>query len=185
MDVSSFLPNTDNLFKFLFLGGLIMVFTAMVYPLQKKQERELEIVNHNQQVELINKEIADLGPDISELTKKVKKAILVCSDLERHKGQFGSIQNRLISKQIVQIQTNLNASANILRKKKDEVATRIIIVKYNESKIILLNKYVDTYNAYSSFLLWIGIPLSCLGLLLWSLSTFNTEKLKTKELNRP
>jgi hypothetical protein len=42
MDFASFL-NTDNLYKFLFSGGILMIVFSLFYPIEKKQLLELEI----------------------------------------------------------------------------------------------------------------------------------------------
>ena len=61
MELSSlFSWNTDNLFKFLFINGIVLVVISLFYPLQKQQELELEKIKYDQKVELINLKITNL-----------------------------------------------------------------------------------------------------------------------------
>lgn len=185
MDYSSLFPSTDNLFKFLFLGGLIMVFTAMIYPLQKKLERESEIILYNQQVELLNREVKALQLNVVELKKIVKDADNECKSLEKEKSISEGIKRRSqIDAKIKLIQAQTNLKNSNCKKKLEELNVKAIVVKYNKEKIALLKRYANTYSSYSVGLLIFGIPLSILGLVFWTKSTIKTEKLRTKELNR-
>jgi len=79
MDLSSLFAGVDNLFKFLFIGGLVMLMTSMFYPLQKEQELEIEINNYNKEVKLLNRELSELKEEIAKLNHS---AIQTESNLE-------------------------------------------------------------------------------------------------------
>jgi uncharacterized protein (UPF0333 family) len=184
MDFSSLFPSTDNLFKFLFLGGLIMILTAMIYPLQKSQEKEIEILSHNQQVAILNKESLTLRKNVLEIRTVLRAGIKTCESL-RKSMHPGNPSNKQIRNKISNIQAEINSSVQELRNQNYELEKKIITINFNKQKIVLLQKYVKIYESYSRWFLCIGIPISTLGLFFWSLSTIKTERLKTRELNRP
>ncbi|WP_412468208.1 hypothetical protein [Pedobacter sp. KLB.chiD] len=163
-----------------------MVFTAMIYPLQKKLERESEMIAYNQQVDLLNREVKTLRLNVEELKTIVKSANKECEILENEKKANKNITVKdKIDAKIKLIQEETNAKNFSCKKKLEELNTKVIIIKYNKEKIALLKKYADTYNSYSIGLLIFGIPLSIIGLIFWTISTIKTEKLRTKELRRP
>lgn len=185
MDYSSLFPSTDNLFKFIFLTGIIMVFTAMIYPLQKQQEIEVEILSYNQKVESLNSEIDDLTIDCKLLDSIVKKRIIELTVLSNRKKNSKSASERAsISNQMQIIKNNVNTSHTVLKGKEKSSELKSLSSKYEKRKIELLQKYANKYEGYTCFFLWVGIPLACAGLVSWICSTWVIEKIKWKESKR-
>ncbi|WP_395061341.1 hypothetical protein, partial [Flavobacterium sp.] len=104
MDFASFL-NTDNLYKFLFSGGILMIVFSLFYPIEKKQLLELEINNFNKQTELLNNDINLLNVEVNQLKSTSKETLNTLEKLQKTKNDVNQIQ---VSKEISKIKDNYN-----------------------------------------------------------------------------
>jgi preprotein translocase subunit Sss1 len=184
MDLSSLFAGVDNLFKFLFIGGLVMLMTSMFYPLQKEQELEIEINNYNQEVKLLNRDLGELKTDINNLNISAVK-------VESHLKSLAKLHSRNKSKdasitlEIKGIKDGFKNSYDTLYKKKQTTEIKEILLEFNKSKITLLRKYANAYDDYAEKLKYWGIGFMAIGLIGWVISTVNVERLKIKELRKP
>ena len=175
MDYLSSLSNSDNLFKFLFLGGIMMILISMIYPLQKKQEIDIEVLAYNKEVCLLNLEIDELQNTVNKASKEAKKTL----------RKLDSLKNIKDSKtQICKIQKKTNTEFAIIAKQKRNQDIKLIVLQFNKNKIEVLKQHSDTYNSYSNKLLFWGIIIANLGFLGWVYSTIQTEILKRKEIKK-
>ena len=181
MDFTSFL-NTDNLYKFLFSGGILMIFFSLFYPIEKKQLLELEINTYNKQTEILNNDIKLLNIEVNQLKINSKKTLNILTDLQKTKTKKNSIQ---VSKEISLIKDNYNKSFYEIKSHQEECNLKNINIKYNKCKIEIVQNHISTFNFYSWFLLIFGVLFTFFGLIFWFKSAQNTEQLKIKELNRP
>jgi hypothetical protein len=175
MDYLNSLSNSDNLFKFLFLGGIMMVLVAMVYPLQKKQEIEIEIVAFNKEVHLLNLEIEELSTKVNAANAKSNKTYTTLDSLSNIKGT---------SKEIERIKKEFNLEYNKIEIKKREQEIKLVVLDFNKRKIEVLKKHAVTYNSYSNKLLTWGIIILILGFIGWTILTVQSIKLKISEIRK-
>jgi hypothetical protein len=181
MDVASFL-NTDNLYKFLFTGGILMIVFSLVYPIEKTQLLELEINTYNKQTELLNNDITLLSIEVKRLKVISGKTLDSLIKLQKNRNKNNSVQ---ISKEIAKIKDNYNRTFYKIKNQQQETILKNINIKYNKSKIEIIQNHISTFNFYRWFLLIVGILFTGFGLSYWFKSSQNTEKLKIKELNKP
>lgn len=180
MDFTSFL-NIDNLYKFLFSGGILMIVFSLFYPIEKKQLLELEINNFNKQTELLNNDIILLNIEVNQLKSTSKETLKTLEDLQLTKNESNKIK---VSKEISKIKDNYNKIFYKIKNHQQETNLKNINIKYNKTKIEIIQNHICTFNFYSWFLLIFGILFAGFGLIYWFISTQNTEKLKIKELNK-
>ncbi|WP_184544127.1 hypothetical protein [Mucilaginibacter sp. FT3.2] len=185
MDVSSLFSGVDNLFKFLFIGGLVMLLTSMFYPLQKEQELDIEINSYNKEVKLLNRELGELRLDVSKLNKSSSEILAELRTLKQGERTKSKLKKSSITKQIKDIKANFKTNYDSLYKRKQTTEIKEIVLDFNKSKIILLKKYSDSYGDYTSKLTWWGIAFIVIGLVGWIISTITAELLKIKELKKP
>lgn len=169
MDLSSLFSISDNLYKFMFVGGIVMVIFSVTYPMQKKQLIDIEVNTYNQQATLLNKDISDLYKQIGDFKQ----------DLPKLKPQSAKSSSKIIKQNIAK-----NTMFD-LDKKVREVNTKSIVLKYNLERVKILKNHIKTYDSYTCWLTWIGISSGVVGFIMWSISTWNTERLKIKEINTP
>lgn len=175
MELSGMLPSTDNLFKFLFIGGLLMVFTAMIYPMQKRQLLEVEIVSYNKEVELINNEIDEISSNVKKL-KALDNTIE--KDLKHLQTLRDNAKNNTIkskhAKEFTTLKNQYMFGYTAAEKKLSELKVKKIILDFNKNKITLLQNHSDEYGCYTFWFLIFGIPLALIGISGWAYSTYIT-----------
>jgi putative exporter of polyketide antibiotics len=156
----------DNLFKYTFTLGLVMVVFSLVYPLQKKHEIELEIVNQNKEAKLLNKEIDNL----SKITLNLEKT----SDLLIKKAvKFkANKRNKLKMKSLVD---KFNLDFDSAQRNKQAIEVKTIILEFNKTKIEVLQQQANSFDKYSFWLSLCGITFTVFGLVFWTIRTFKKQ----------
>ncbi|MEO3403242.1 hypothetical protein AAFN85_05035 [Mucilaginibacter sp. CAU 1740] len=182
MDFSSLFSASDNLYKFLFVGGIVMICFSMVYPLQKKQELEIEINTYNKEAEFLNRDIEVLQAKIADCRGLKTTTMSNIRALKASKSNKKSLQVKEIDKRIDSIKRTFSQNVDNLEKDIQQVKVKDIILKYNKTKIRLLQDHSDTYDCYSIWLLISGVITGIIGLFFWSISTRNSEILKKEEI---
>lgn len=181
MDFNNLFSGTDNMFKFFFIGGLFMISLSMIYPLQKKQLIEIEIISHNKEVELLNNEIESLKLKVEEFKKIAKKNCFVFDSLMLIRKDS---KNPAITNEIEALKKRDNETINNIKKQKENIDIKHIILTYDKRKIDLLNTHIKEYDKYSDLLFYPGIILGLIGFVGWFYSTINTEILKKQEIKK-
>lgn len=159
-----------------------MIVFSLFYPIEKKQLLELEINTYNKQTELLNNDITLLGIEVKKLKVISGKTLDSLKKLQKDRNKNNSLQ---ISKEIAIIKDNYNRTFHKIKNQQQETILKNINIKYNKSKIEIIQNHISTFNFYSRFLLIFGILFTGFGLRYWFESSQNTEKLKIKELNKP
>lgn len=176
MDLSNLLSGSDNFFKYMTIGGFIMIIIGLVYPLQKQQELELEVATYNKDVELFNIELKDIYSDMKKLKSKSSTYIYRIDNLKKTGSPKANIEK---------IKTAFNKSNRVISSKYNEIKIKNEIIKYNKNRITILERHLNTYRNYSVSFLLIGTFLSFIFGIRWLRSTILDENLKKKELRRP
>jgi hypothetical protein len=169
MDILS-IVNGDNLFKYCFTLGLAMVIFALVYPLEKQHLIQLEIINHNKETALLNKDIFDLTKSVSIIQKE--RDFLI-SKLKVYKMAGKSEKNLL--KQRAKV---FNENFKTIEKNKRDLDIKTIVLEFNKSKIKTLQMQENTFGWYSWLLVFFGVIFIVFGFIFWAKHTFG-------EMNKP
>ncbi|MDR6781918.1 cell division protein FtsB [Pedobacter africanus] len=185
-DLNSLFAGNDNLFKFLFVGGVMMVLFAFVYPLQKKQSLELEINAFNKEVSLLNKEINDVEKQCHDANKSDSLTILGIKRLQRQReiSKTPAVKEQL-TKQINKLKDEASSIPNGLEAKVQNIQIKKIILDFNKGRIKILQGHASQFRWYEIVLIVVGSTFAAVGLFFWALSCRNTERLKIKEINKP
>ncbi|MEN7549070.1 hypothetical protein AAG747_14200 [Rapidithrix thailandica] len=175
MELTSLFPSSDNLYKFLFMGGVFMIVFSFIYPLEKKQKLELEINIHNKDTEILNLQIQQLKEDVGNLKLLTKETL---SKLEN------KTKSELDTKKIEQLKSNYNKEFEKIKTKELDILTKKIVINYNKSKIKILNEHINSFDIFKDLFLAVGSLFSLFGLYKWFRVTNMTEKLQKDELKK-
>lgn len=170
--------NTDNLFKFLFINGIILVVISLFYPLQKQQELELEKIKYDQKVELINLKIFKLKNELTIFnldSRAVEAKIDSLKKLPNEPKTLTSIKN---------LKNQFNSTFDIVTKSKEKLEIEKLNVKSDKSKIKLLIKHAEEYRQYSSWFFRAGLISFLIGIIGWGWMTYVNESFKKEELRK-
>lgn len=157
----------DNLFKYTFTLGLVMVVFSLVYPLQKKHEIELEIVNQNKEAKLLNNEINNLNKLSINLKNTSDLLIKKAANFKANK------RNKLKMKSVVD---KFNSDFDSAQKNKQAIEVKTIILEFNKTKIIVLQQQANSFDRYSFWLSLFGITFTIFGLSFWTIRTFKKQE---------
>ncbi|MDM1519234.1 hypothetical protein [Myroides odoratimimus] len=147
--ISSFFTGTDNLFKLLFINGLLILLVGLFYPQQKRDELEIRIVEYNSNVDILNREIKELLNESESL-----KSIVV----NQNSQKFSKEEKKELRKELYE--------------KIFEQDKKVILVENTKKQIEVLIKQQDVYSAYSCSFLIIGMLMSIIGLIGWGRLTY-------------
>ena len=179
MEPFSFLSGSDNLFKYLFTVGAVMIIISIFYPLQKSQEIEIKQTDLLKESELLTNEIRLLKNDYqilkdeySDISHILDSLVLVHGDKVTENIQF--LEYRKKGNKMIQ---NLND-------RERELKIKNIIIQNEESKIDLLGKHSESFKSYYSLVKWLGIIFLIIGFIGWCLSTFVRERIQWIELQQ-
>ena len=63
----------ENPYKYSLTLGLVMIFFAIFYPIDKKNQNKLQIVEHNTKIELLNLQIQNLSDEVNKIITKTNE----------------------------------------------------------------------------------------------------------------
>lgn len=185
MEPLSFLsPNADNLFKFLFLNGLVMIAVGLFYPLQKSNDLEIRILEYNKKTELLEQDIIGLRDDSKNLNAIVDSRIKLAESLvEKRKSLKSKSAISDINNQISELKLKTNLSYQEIKKNEDNITENQVNLKGEKKVIETLNKQVQVYDSYCIWLLFVGIFLGIIGFIGWIATTIFCEYANYKDFN--
>ena len=153
----------DNLFKYSFTLGIVMVVFSLVYPLQKQNEIDLEVINHNKEVSLINNQINNLLKTTESLEMESNDLLNKVTKLKKYKSKKASLK-----KEVENFTIKLDKVEDIKR----EIDTKKIIVEFNLTKIKVLENQSDVFESYTKWIFRFGVLFSIFGFVFWTWKTF-------------
>lgn len=182
MQPTSFLSSADNLFKFLFLNGIIFVLLGMFYPLEQKNQLELKILEYNKKVNLLTQENKVLDREIASLNKELDTRIPKAERLAKNKKNASAKGKLDITNQLNDIKSKTNTSYQNIEAKGDELSKNLIVIKSEKGVIDSLNKQKEIYDKYCWWFFYIGIISGSIGFICWAISTLISERKNYKEM---
>lgn len=180
-DFTKIFTNSDNLFKFLFVGGISMVFVAMFYPLKQQHELELKCNDFHLEKALLDIKIKELKSEVKELEQAFKQTNNALDSLGLLMKKSGNHNKIEISKTAINLEKEYNEALKQMQKKISDESIEKTKLEFNGKSLLILDDQIHTYRTYTAFLIGIGIILSLIGLAGWSWSTWLTEMLRKQQ----
>lgn len=185
MDAFSFLsPSADNLFKFLFLNGLVMIAVGLLYPLQKSNELEIKTLEYNKKIEHLKQDIIGLRDDSKNLNVIVSNRIQLANalvnkrELLKSKSEIDDINN-----QITELKLKTNISYQEIKKNENNITKNQVNLTGEKKVIETLNKQIKVYDSYCFWFSIIGIFFGIVGFVGWFSTTVFCEYPNYKNFN--
>lgn len=169
--------SAENLYKFLFINGTILVILSMFYPLQQKNEIKVQTIDFNKNVDLVNYEIGSQTKTIEKFKSKSKMTLFFLDSISKNRTENTS---EIIIKRKKEYNSELD-SINGIQKNID---LNLIRLNAEKTKIIELEKQAKIYSYYSIFFLIIGGVFFIIGIIGWSNATKILDKIKKQELKK-
>ncbi|MGQ2984843.1 hypothetical protein [Flavobacterium sp.] len=171
--LSNFFTGTENLFKLFFINGLILILVGLLYPLQKSNELDIQIVEHNNGIALLNKDISILKDECKTAYEKVLIDSVEQANIEkliRHTKNYNA-KKSLIAKSD-KLKSKTVEISNQIEKKVIDQEKKVIEKENNRKRIERLKAQQTVYDNYCSGFLMFGIFISTIGLIGWSILTY-------------
>lgn len=169
--------SAENLYKFLFINGTILVILSMFYPLQQKNEITIQTIEFNKNIDLVNYKILNQSSTIEKFKTKSENTLKFLDSISKNRSENTS---ELISKRKKQYNSELD-SINSIQK---DIDLNVITLNADKAKIIELEKQAKTYSYYSIFFLIIGGIFFVIGIIGWTKATKVLDKIKQQELKK-
>lgn len=174
------LPSTDNFFKYLLTVGVILVFFAILYPLQKQQDLDLAINEYKKNVEVYDYQVEVLAVEANSLESllgRTKADIQKLDSLRRFKiGNTDSLKAQMVG-----LKEEFDSKKAVAVKKGQDLKQTQIAQKFELEKINKLQSYLSSYFLVKLLCIIVGTLLFILGLWFWASSTYLDEKIKVKD----
>jgi uncharacterized membrane protein len=180
----SFFPGTDNLSKYLLTVGFVLIFFAIIYPLQKEQELKLDELNLLMEEELLHQDISGICEKINELKKD---SIELAKDVSSLKSKLLNtaykdsitIEKLISDKKEAFIKKVEDAEVIVDSLHKKSTKLNFDIKKQNE-----IGTQIKSYKWFKWIFLCLGTIFIFLGFRLWLSSTYVDEMQKCDTLNQ-
>jgi hypothetical protein len=148
--LNNIFTGTENLFKLLFINGILIILIGLFYPLQKRDELELKIIEYNSSVDLLNRDITELFNQSTELKNRIKKV------KAKQKSKTQDFQHQIKE----------------FKHKVYEQDKKTIEVENQKKLIDKLSNQQETYNKYCKAFLVFGALIAIIGISGWSRLTY-------------
>jgi hypothetical protein len=160
MDFISLLTGgSDNLYKYLFLGGLGLIILSLFYPVNKKYEYTYQKDSYNNEVKLLNHQISKLDETTTAFKKQAKQII---DDLE-HMKKTGSNA----SKRKSALKDSFNKQYTTIKAYRDTIEEKKLAIEYNKVRVDTLNRHIGEFTKYEKIFFWVGILSAIAGIIGW------------------
>ncbi|RQO32557.1 hypothetical protein DBR32_02885 [Taibaiella sp. KBW10] len=172
------LPGSDNFFKYLLTAGLILLFFAIVYPLQQEQKLKFERITLKIEEEKLSNDTAHLRIKMSEIKSlqiTIQKQIDVLKKLEEEKGEKSlEIQNSKI-----ELLKYFNEKKEDGLKYANEIEISNLKLKEEKQKIEELKNQIFSYVFFKCIFIIVGILFCLGGFRFWLGTTYADELTKS------
>lgn len=182
MQPTNFLSPSDNLFKFMFLNGVIFILLGLFYPLEQKNNLELKILEYNKKVDLLRDENLIVKREIAKLNKYLDVKIPQSEHLANEKKRASSRRANFLKNQLENIKSDVNNLYKVVQDKNDKLVKNEIILKNDLAVVKKLIEQKDIYDSYCRWFYIIGIISAIVGFILWAFSTFVSERKNWKDM---
>lgn len=181
-DFTKIFSSSDNLYKFLFVGGISMVFIAMFFPLQKQHELQIEKNKFDLESALLLNKIDQTKKKAAELKRVHSEISLRLDGLSKNYEKKNKSDKFQISKEATDLEKEFNEAKKIIVELINQNKEDNIRLEYNGKSVIILDEQIETYRAYTLWLKTIGFIIGLIGLIGWTGSTVRTEKIRKQQI---
>ena len=173
---ANILTGSDNLWKYLFTVGTVLLSLSILYPLKQSEIIELNIIELNTDSKKIGIRIKNIKSDQNQFSKYLEFAQAEIDTLS------SSGDNDSIYKKVENIQIEI---AEERKKLKVKIRNLQLLNTENQGKedyILKLQEQSKNYKLYFKFGLIFGIVFMVIGLFKWVMATWANDKLRWNEL---
>ncbi len=169
--------SAENLYKFLFINGTVLVILSMFYPLQQKNEIKIRTIDFNKNVDILNYKIELHKAYVIKFKKNSKKLIVFLDSISRRRTPKNIC---VIEKTKIKYNQELDSINSI----QQNIELNQIKLEAEKNKIEELKKQAEIYSDYSFYFLIAGILFCVIGVLGWGARTRTLDKIRSKELKK-
>jgi hypothetical protein len=171
MDFSNIFPSSDNLYKYLFAGGLIMILFGIVYSFEQKQRLLFESNLFNKQSAVLMEEISQIKLDLSDLRKSINNTELRSKDSTLSQAVISDLKK----------ETSLNIAR--LKETNNELKIKSILLDFEGERIIISDKLYQEVKNYKNVLIIFGSIILIYGYIGWRRYTNISDQKNKVELD--
>jgi hypothetical protein len=159
MDLLSILTSSENLYKYLLIGGIGMLILSLFYPIDKRYELSQKRDLYNKEINLLNFEIEQLKKKTTDLKEISSNTIHFLDSINNNdKGDLKVRKN---------LKESFNSQLDSLQKSRVEISVKEIEVNYNKQQILTLESNIQDFVKYENIFFWAGIIFAIAGIVGW------------------
>lgn len=179
------ISSSDNVFKFTFITGLVIILLTLFYPLEKSYEIQLLVLENDEIVLIENIETKELDTEIANMQSTTDSLESLAERLTVLRLKTNNpTKNDSITNLIKSIKKEYYQYNTPLIKKIKEYTIRDIKHKSRKRKIKIMEDQISFFKQYSIVLLIFGLFLVILGYYNWFKSGRKDLKLKSLQINK-
>jgi len=170
MEFSGLIPSSDNLYKYLFIGGLAIIVFSFVYSFEQKQNLLLECNLFKKQSALLEVEIDQVKSEIRIIHEAIEEIENRMKDTTANHEDLIDLKKEQYKKIIEQ------------KEKKQEILIKQIMLDFEGERIVISTQLNKEVIVYKWVLLLLGSFAVGYGLYKWLKFTEIAEKKSKAEL---
>jgi hypothetical protein len=175
-EVTSILSGSDNLWKYLFTMGVLLISISIIYPLKQSEIIDLKVMDLRTDSKITAQKIKQLKDDNHEF-------ILYKNIANREIDSLKSLKvNKLILEKIDLIKSEIGQERKKIKEKILNIELLIIENEGKENHVVVLESQSKKYKMYFQIGFWFGVAIMLIGLVKWCIATIASDKLRWKEL---
>ena len=175
-EISGILSESDNLWKYLFTVGVLLIAISILYPLKQSETIDLRIIDLYTDSKSLDLKIKHLKEDTESYNSYLNIATKELDSLK-------SIQNQAkVLTRIGNIESEMATDRKIIKNKIRDLQLLVIENQGKEDYIVELKKHSSNYKKFFYLGFILGIILLIWGLYKWLMATIASDKLRWKEL---
>lgn len=156
------------------MGGVFLLIFSFLYPLEKKQKIELEVVELKKIMDIQQTEIEYLKNSIDSLKAEVNPTLNKLEIAKKNRNH----------KEIDSIQRLFNNAFDDLKNKEKILTIKDIVNNSEKDKICLLKNHIKEFRKFQVAFLIVGPLFIIYGLYGWSKSVRTSEKTQEIQLKK-
>jgi len=159
MDFLSLLTGgSDNLYKYLFIGGLGLIILSLFYPLNKKYEYTCQKDDYNNTVKLLNYDILKFQNSTEQFSQQSNQII---AESERLKKTGEN------PKRVALLKDSFEKQYALIKSYRDTIDRKKLAIEYSKVKIDTLNEHIRDFTKYEYIFFYAGIVSAIVGIIGW------------------
>lgn len=159
MDLLAILTGSENLYKYLFIGGIGLIILSLFYPLNKKYEYTCQKDYYNNEVKLLNYDLSNLDTTSAKLNIDSKSIIQALSS--NHSPSNANNRERQILKD------SFNKQYDSVISFRKQIGRKQLDIEYNQVRVETLQNHIKDFTKYETIFFWAGIIASIIGIFGW------------------